>query len=83
MIVRSKRAHCLRDGIENLGDIVDLFRRIRIPAQVNVVCELLHGENLCEDGSGDLDIGTGDRYDDARAARRVPYLIVLLPTQDQ
>jgi hypothetical protein len=77
MIVRSKRAHCFRDGIENLGDIVDLFLRIRIPAQVDVVGELLHGENIDEDGSGDLDIGTGNRNDDARAARYVPYLIVL------
>ena len=77
MIVRSKGAHCFRDGIENLGDIVDLFRRIRIPAQVNVVGKFLHGEDLDKDGSGDLFIGTGNRDDNARTARYVPYLIVL------
>ena len=76
-IVRSKRVHCFRDGIEYLGNIINLFLRIRIPAQVDVAGELLHGENLNKDCSGDLDIGTSDRDDDARAARYVPYLIIL------
>ncbi len=54
-------AHCSRDGIESLGNTIDLLRLVRIPAQVDIVCEILDSEHIDEDCSRDLE---KDRDDD-------------------
>jgi hypothetical protein len=63
--------------MEYLGDIVDPFLLERVPAQVDVACEILHRKNLGKDCSRDLEVGTGNGDDDTRRTRCVPYFIVL------
>jgi hypothetical protein len=66
--------------MEDFGDMVNLLRLVRIPAQVDVIGETLDSEYVSKDCSRDLEIGTSYRYDDTRTTRDVPDFIVLQST---
>jgi hypothetical protein len=42
-----------------------------------VTCERLDRKDLDEDSPGDLEMGTGERYDDTGAAGYISYFFVL------
>ena len=58
-----------------------IFVYVRAPAEVDVACEVLDGEDVCKHGAIEADVSAGHGDEDARAARSVADAFILKSTQ--